>query len=217
MTAQWTNERFWHSWKSVRRNAIKSGSPLFLLLPEIHLLLNAAESWERHMLLSTLWKTGMKINEAMSMTVADCEWDDPDRIQFHIEHTANDNEPRERQGQMSRVVEIHDPSFVGIFKRYVKSKRLKPKSQMFTMSRQTAHRWLTETVGSVNNSVTTSLPAPITLDTIRHSTAIHLLINGVSLTTLHQVLGYQKIESTRVYEKILTLSQTSVMERITYD
>ena len=191
--------------------------PLFLLLPEVRVLLNAAQTWERHTLLSALWKTGMKINEAMSMTVGNCELELPGHIRFHIENPAKSRHQSERQGLMSRVVDVHDPSFTGDFKRYITSRRLKPTSPVWTMSRQTAHRWLVETVNSVSPTVDTPLPKPITLDTLRHSAAMHLLINGLSLASLQAVLGYQKIESTRVYEKILTLSQYSAMKRITYD
>jgi site-specific recombinase XerD len=48
-----------------------------------------------------------------------------------------------------------------------------------------------------------NLPVPISLHTLRHSIATHLLSNGLSLEKIGQFLGHTSLESTQIYTHLI--------------
>lgn len=131
-----------------------------------------------------------------------------------------------------RLVKLYDPEFVRDLKSYIVTHGKNDRLPLFrnhekshdvrinpetgrrrrndkALSDQTARNWLSsiEDVARANGLV---LPIALTPRSLRHSCAIHLMLNGLSEKQIALHLGHKSLKSTRVYTDLLSMDALTV-------
>lgn len=75
--------------------------------------------------------------------------------------------------------------------------------RLWQITDRTARTWLNAAVKAAADGVRFSVP--VTLQTFRHSYAMHMLYAGIPLKALQSLLGHQSSRSTEVYTKVFAL------------
>ena len=167
---------------------------------EIDLLLSQPDSndfkgMRDKAMLETLYATGMKVSELLSLNVSDINLS----LNFVRCHGENGT-------KKERVVLLY-PKAVSELEKYINSARLyftSDSSQALfvnvngeRMTRQGFWKLLKSYAKSAN------INKKITPHTLRHSFAAHLLENGADIHDIKSILGHSDISSTQVYAKYL--------------
>lgn len=194
----------WDYWLQRRPLVLKLNSdvPKYLMLPEVHNVLHHVKDLELHFLIDTLWHTGARISEALSLTresfTLDSEHNSYVVIQT-LKQKARGRPKKDDKDPKPRLVEIVDPAYIESVKRYIATQKPKKGQSMFTMDRhKVGYRFK-----SLNNEIDFSI-GKLTPHTFRHSFAVNALIQGRSATVIQKWLGHRNFEATQVYLKVLS-------------
>lgn len=181
--------------------------PKYLLAPEVQLLLTMLSDFRQLMLIKTLWNTGARINEALSLTKGDfyLEGDKP----FVVLRTLKQRKRvvgRPKEGEaVKRAVPLFDPLFVHDVQTYFTSFKLKKDTRLWQMnSTNTARNWINHAVGQARLQGHVFFQG-ISCHTFRHSFAMHLLFHRIPLKVIQAYLGHERSSSTEIYTRIFTL------------
>lgn len=79
------------------------------------------------------------------------------------------------------------------------------------MTRQTVNHHISALVGRVGGA-----PFTFSSHTLRHSFAIHLLLQGRPLKYVSQLLGHKSIDSTEIYTNVLTIGGGHFLEGVDF-
>ncbi|RXJ09075.1 site-specific integrase [Lelliottia nimipressuralis] len=195
--------------------------PKYLLAPEVSALLHYVPDLHRKMLLSTLWNTGARINEALALTRADFSLAPP----YPFVQLATLKQRTEKAGrtagrapagsQAHRLVPLSDNQYVSQREMMVATLKIPlerrnkrtgrtEKARIWEITDRTVRTWLSEAVDSAAaDGVTFSVP--VTPHTFRHSYAMHMLYAGIPLKVLQSLMGHKSSSSTEVYTKVFAL------------
>lgn len=187
--------------------------PLYLLAPEITVLLAYFPDLRQRLFIDTLWNTGARLNEALALTPA-C---------FHLDAVApfvvlktlkqrNIGKGRPKNGQaLKRIVPLLDADYVERLREYVATFKPKKHEPLWVNKKgepvcdETPRGWIRAAVSRAErDSVTFSLPI-ITPKTFRHSFAMHLVQHGVAFKIVQTYMGHKDAASTEVYTKVFAL------------
>jgi integrase/recombinase XerD len=163
----------------------KNQLPTVLSKQECRRLFVAPALLKHRVLLTFLYSSGLRMNEARLLELKDI---DSDRMQIHV---------RQGKGRKDRYVTLSTLMLRGLRQYY---EVCKPKRYLFNGQKpgeplaERAMQWV------LNQAVRKAgLSKDITLHTLRHSFATHLLEDGVDLLTIKEQLGHARIETTMVY------------------
>lgn len=196
----------WNYWIRQRDRQIVSGDdvPRYLLAPEMERLIRDRTSVAHEFLFATMWHTGAKISEVLSLTPK------------HFLLTGEADHVVFGESRNRRCVPLVDAQYKRVVARMLKAHKGKASDSLLGFSRQTASAWLAKRVKFVNEREG-GLPAfPITLNTLRHSFAFHALLHHVPLETLQQWLGHNQPELTRRYMRFFDNEPQMLMRRLRY-
>ncbi|AVX40702.1 tyrosine-type recombinase/integrase [Yersinia massiliensis] len=201
---------------ALREKVLASGDaelPLYLLAPEVTVLLSYLPDLRQRLLIETLWNTGARLNEALALTPAcfHIEGDSP----FVVLKTLKQRQKRRgrpKEGQaLKRIVPLLDENYVRLVHEYLATFRPKKYAPLWvnengdTISDETPRSWLRAAVTRAKrDGVTFSLPV-ITPKTFRHSFAMHLVQSGVAFKVVQTFMGHKDAASTEVYTRIFAL------------
>jgi len=159
--------------------------PVVLNHRECKALFNAPELLKHRVLLSFIYSAGLRAREASNMKLSDI---DSGRMMIHI---------RQSKYHKDRYVPLSPLMLEGLRKYYYACHPVdyffngnEPGLPLSVRGMQSALR---EAVKKCN------LQKGITLHTLRHSYATHLLEFGMDIVTIKELLGHVKIETTLVY------------------
>jgi integrase/recombinase XerD len=159
--------------------------PVVLNHRECKALFNAPELLKHRVLLSFIYSAGLRAHEVSSMKLSDI---DSGRMMIHI---------RQSKYHKDRYVPLSLLMLEGLRKYYYACHPVdylfngnEPGSPLSVRGMQSALR------GAVKKC---NLQKGITLHTLRHSYATHLLEFGMDIVTIKELLGHAKIETTLVY------------------
>ena len=165
--------------------------PEVLSIDEVKLILGHTPNLKHRTLLSLLYSCGLRIGEALKLQLSDI---DKERSFMHV---------RSAKGAKDRYVPI-PKQMIRLLKKYIES--YKPELYVFegqnggmysaVSARQVLKRALNKA----------GIKKSITLHTLRHSHATHLLENGTDLRFIQELLGHNNPKTTMIYTHVSTTS-----------
>jgi site-specific recombinase XerD len=184
--------------KIVQLPAIKRDTklPVVLNYQECKALFNAPELLKHRILLALIYSAGLRAREASRLRIADI---DSGRMMIHI---------RQSKYNKDRYVPLSKLILEGLRKYYY---ACQPVDYLFngnspgTPLSVRGMQWaLREAVKKCR------LQKGITLHTLRHSYATHLLEFGMDIVTIKELLGHERIETTLVYLHVAKPDRTNL-------
>ena len=161
--------------------------PTVLSLPEVRSILDQVKNIKHKTLLMIIYSSGLRISEALNLMISDI---DSERMLIHIKGA---------KGKKDRMVILSDVTLESLRMYY---RRYKPKY------------WLFEGISGEKYSSSSSqailkravrqagIKKHVTLHTLRHSFATHLLENGTDLRYIQTLLGHNSLKTTEIYTHI---------------
>lgn len=176
----------------VQRPKKQKRLPQVLSADEVKSILTATVNLKHKTLLSLVYSAGLRIGEAIDLKLSDI---DEQRMLIHI---------KQAKGKKDRYT-LLSPSFLKLLKEYLAS--YKPKTYLFEgqnsdqYSSRSAQQVLKEALSH------TQIKKHVTLHTLRHSFATHLLENGTDIRYIQTLLGHNDPKTTMIYTHV---SQSSI-------
>ena len=169
--------------------------PVVLSLEEVARFLGAITHVKHRALLMTAYSAGLRVSEVTRLRVADI---DSQRMVLRI---------RQAKGQKDRFVGL-SPRLLKILREYWKAVR--PSDYLFPGARPDQPL----TSGSVHRVCRAArercgLDKHVTVHTLRHSFATHLLEDGTDLRTIQILLGHRSLSTTARYLHVATAALRS--------
>jgi len=170
--------------------------PVVLNHEECKALFSASELLKHRVLLSFMYSAGLRVREASRLRIADI---DSGRMMIHI---------RQSKYNKDRYVPLSLLVLEGLRKYYYACRPVdylfngnEPGSPLSVRGMQWALR---EAVKKCK------LQKGITLHTLRHSYATHLLEFGMDIVTIKELLGHERIETTMIYLHVAKPNRTNL-------
>jgi site-specific recombinase XerD len=161
--------------------------PEVLNTDEITAILNATENIKHKAVLMTIYSAGLRIGEAVNLKLKDI---DSGRMQIRVENA---------KGKKDRYTLLSEKN-LEVLRSYVKE--FKPRVWLFegakgeTYSQKAIQQILRKAVEKVG------LKKHITVHTLRHSFATHLLEAGTDIRYIQSLLGHESSKTTEIYTHI---------------
>jgi integrase/recombinase XerD len=180
--------------------------PAVLTPDEVLRLLRAAPDLKTRTALTTIYAAGLRISEVVTLTPADIN---SERMVIEV---------RQGKGRKDRYVMLSE-QLLTILRAYWRRRR--PTHWLFPGSDPSRHltpRSLQRTCRESANAA--GLSKSVTVHTLRHSFATHLLEQGVDIRVIQDLLGHRHITSTTRYARVAinTIRQIqSPLERLNMD
>ncbi|ENN6469983.1 site-specific integrase [Vibrio vulnificus] len=188
--------------------------PKYLLAPEIRDLAELPINDHHRMLMRLLFNCGGRINEVLALTPDDIK-NAQNRTFVHLKtlKQRRRGSGRPPKGE-TRLIPLFDPDFARELNRYIVthcSNRRMPifRSRMKNkkteaISAETARLWLKE-IEMVAMAENRFILTPLSPHVLRHSFAIHLLLNGMHIKRVQSLLGHKRLSSTEIYTRLLSI------------
>lgn len=160
--------------------------PQVLSTKEVESIIDVTTNIKHKAILMTSYSAGLRVSEVLSLKVTDI---DSDSMQIFI---------RSGKGNKDRYSVLSEKTLI-FLRHYFKI--YKPSHWLFysqtnkdkQLSSRTAQRVFKDSLLKAN------IIKPVTLHSLRHSFATHLLLNGTNLFTIKTLLGHKSIQTTMVY------------------
>jgi len=161
--------------------------PKYLSSEEVRAVIDNARNPRDRLMVECLWQLGPRISELLSITPS------------HIDFLAGVIRlpTLKRRGRMVRVIPVK-PNLLGELARHIASNKIQDNERLFQIKRVRAFQIIQKACQQAGIDQKRSHP-----HTIRHSFAIHCVLNHVPVPVLNEWLGHAGLESTIVYTKIL--------------
>ena len=163
--------------------------PEVLSEQEITAILNATENLKHKAILMTIYSAGLRISEAINLKIKDI---DSQRMQIRVEQA---------KGKKDRYTLLGNKT-LEILRKYVAE--YKPKVWMFEGAK--GEQYSSRSIGHILKDAVekTNIKKRITVHTLRHSFATHLLEAGTDLRYIQNLLGHANSKTTEIYTHITT-------------
>jgi len=161
--------------------------PSILSKVEVRLLIDVVYNLKHKTLLALIYSGGLRIGEALNLKVNDI---DSHRMLIHI---------KGGKGKRDRYT-LLSQSFLTLLREYYK--HYKPKVYLF--EGQNSKKYSTSSAQSVlrNAVLKAGIQKKVTLHTLRHSFATHLLENGTDIRYIQELLGHSSPKTTMIYTHV---------------
>ncbi len=200
-------KREWHTLELIRAKR-EQRLPAVLSLDEVWLILATVRSPQNKAYLTTVYTCGLRLNEGLHLEVADI---DGDRMRIHVHRG---------KGAKDRYVPLPE-STLALLRAYWATHR-NPKL-IFPALGRNGKGGPTATIPMKKSSVQGALRRAlkelkfkkrVSVHTLRHSYATHLLEAGVNIRRIQQYLGHRSLNSTMVYLHLTTQGHERACEII---
>jgi site-specific recombinase XerD/phosphoribosyl-AMP cyclohydrolase len=165
--------------------------PVVLSMAEVRRIIDCASNIKHKTLLSLIYSAGLRISEALNLNVNDL---DSERMLIHI---------RSAKGKKDRYTLLSSRLLILMREYYV---IYKPVNYLFEghnheqLSARAAQSALGLAAGRAG------VFKPLTLHTLRHSFATHLLENGTDIRYIQDLLGHSSPKTTMIYTHVSNAS-----------
>ncbi|PWG06901.1 tyrosine-type recombinase/integrase [Polaribacter aquimarinus] len=166
--------------------------PAVLSTEEIKTIFNNLTNLKHKTLLSLLYSGGLRIGEALNLKINDI---DSKRMLIHI---------RQAKGKKDRYT-LLSYSFLKLVREYY----LAYKPKVFLFEGQNGKKYSNSSAQAVlkKSLKNTRISKKVTLHTLRHTFATHLLENGTDIRYIQELLGHNSPKTTMIYTHV---SKTSL-------
>ena len=190
-------KRDWHTLSLINAKREKR-LPAVLSLDEVRAVLAAVTTPQNLAYLTTVYSCGLRLNEALNLQVSDI---DSQRMRIHVHRG---------KGAKDRYVPLPHQTLITLryyWKRHRNPKWLFPRLGHDGKEGRTASQPMDSS--SVRGAlrrvlVQLNIRKRVTVHTLRHSYATHLLEAGVNIRRIQQYLGHSSLNSTMVYLHLTT-------------
>lgn len=165
--------------------------PIVLSAEEVKAILESTSNLKHKALLSLIYSAGLRIGEAINLKVKDI---DSDRMLIHIQGAKG---KKDRYSLLSEV-------FLNLLRDYYTS--YKPKYYLFEGQNNKQYSSSSAQKILKNACKKTNLKKNVTLHTLRHSFATHLLENGTDIRYIQELLGHNSPKTTMIYTHVTKTS-----------
>lgn len=155
--------------------------PNTLNVQEVHRLINCIDNLKQRACIQLIYACGLRIGEAVNIKLADV---DGQRLQLHI---------RQAKGGKDRIVPIPAETMTMLREYY---KKYKPDNYLF--KGQIHSQYDVRSIQQVFYRAKTKagIKKQVTVHSLRHSRATHLVDNGVDMSLIQKFLGHANIKTT---------------------
>ena len=168
--------------------------PTIFSQKELRLLFKSPQRLKQRVLLSLIYSAGLRISEVCNLKISDLDFD---RKTIHI---------RESKNNKSRMVVLSDLIAKGL-KQYLEG--VKPKIYLFNGKDKKSPLGHGAVQQSFRLAVKKAeINKEVTVHSLRHSFATHLLEQGVDLITIKNQLGHSDISTTMMYLHVAQVGRT---------
>jgi integrase/recombinase XerD len=159
--------------------------PVVLSQEEVGRFLEAIHSLKYRAILMTVYAAGLRLSEVANLRVADI---DSQRMMLRV---------RQGKGQKDRYVMLA-PSLLPVLRRYWRAAR--PRGWLFP-GRTLEHSLSLSSIEKVcrQAGIAAGLSKPVTVRSLRHSFATHLLEAGTNIRVIQTLLGHRSVSTTQRY------------------
>jgi len=160
--------------------------PVILSPEEVLRVFAAIRSVKHKAIIATAYAAGLRISEVCGLRIADI---DSQRMRIHV---------RSGKGKKDRYVMLGE-SLLALLRQYYQKGR--PQGDYLFPGQKPQHHISTTTVSRVLQKVIreTGLSKKVTMHTLRHCFATHLLEAGTDIRILQVLLGHSSIRTTLLY------------------
>ena len=163
--------------------------PVVLSKPEMRKMLETPKWLKHRLLLSLLYGCGLRCMEVRNLRLVDLDFD---RKMLHV---------RQGKGKRDRYVPLAQ-NLMTLLEEYIGKNR--PKDYLFhgksnrnvfySKYSQRGIQWIVRQVATK-----AGIQKPVSVHTLRHTFATHLLEDGLDIVSIKELLGHSRIETTMVY------------------
>lgn len=171
--------------------------PVVLSRDEVTQFLAAAAHFKSRVMLTLAYAAGLRVSEIVALEVGDI---DSRRMVIRV---------RQAKGRKDRYVML-SPKLLELLRTYWKRTRPRPQRHLFT-----GHTGKPLTIRTVilicqRTLRRSELKKRVTVHTLRHTFATHLLEAGVDLRTIQVLLGHRNLKTTAIYTAVSIERVTSL-------
>jgi len=184
--------RYYYRLLGMNKNAIGLPSlkkdtklPVILNQMELKELFAAPTLLKHRVVLTLIYSAGLRGQEVINLKISDIDFE---RKTIHI---------RQSKYKKDRIVPLAESMAVGL-KKYIKAEN--PHIWLFN-GKEADGRYSVKGISWVmrENMKKTSITKEVSLHSLRHSYATHLLEQGLNIVTLKELLGHAEITTTMIY------------------
>ncbi len=200
-------KRDWHIFKIVRAKT-EYRMPTVLTIEEVRTILAHVTSSRNHAFLTTVYSCGLRLTEALQLQVSDI---DSSRMMIHV---------HQGKGSKDRYVPLPQATLEILRKHWATHKN----PRLIFPSRGIYDKgWTSDnpiSVSTVQAALRQAVRAAgiqkrrISVHTLRHSYATHLLESGVNLRVIQRYLGHSQLDTTMMYLHLTNKGQEDALKLI---
>ncbi len=159
--------------------------PVILNRSELRALFAAPKLLKHRVLLTLIYSAGLRSKEVINLKIADIDFE---RKTIHI---------RRSKYNKDRIVPLSDNMAIGLHK-YLKENQ--PQVWLFNGHAPGSH-YAAKSIAWVMREALkkTGISKEVTIHSLRHSYATHLIEDGLNIVTVKELLGHACIETTMIY------------------
>lgn len=173
--------------------------PIILSLQEVENILNITVNLKHLSMLVLIYSSGLRSGELINLKISDI---DSDRMIIHIKGA---------KGKKDRIVPLAE-STLGLLREYFKSYR--PKEYLFNGESNLVYSKSSLQAVFRKACRLAKINKRVTLHSLRHSYATHLLEEGVNLRYIQEILGHNSSKTTEIYTHVSSNSARKVVSPI---
>jgi integrase/recombinase XerD len=169
--------------------------PSVLSKSEVHAIINSINNLKHKAIISTIYSCGLRISEALNLTIRDI---DSNRMILYV---------RQSKGRKDRIIPLPQ-QLLELLRKYWLVYR--PKYYLFEGS--PSGPYSQSSIGNILDKAVNSnkINKKVTVHTLRHSYATHLMDAGVNLRFIQTILGHSSIKTTEIYTHVSNLNLQNV-------
>jgi integrase/recombinase XerD len=173
----------------------KSNLPDILSLEEVKKVLDSLENLKHKAIISLIYSCGLRISECIKLKLSDI---DSSRMLIRI---------NQGKSKKDRFVQL-SPKLLELLNGYVKI--YKPKENLF--KGQNKNEYSAKSIQVVLKRAVSkcNINKKITVRSLRHSFATHLVEQGIDIRIIQKILGHKDIRTTQIYTHISSANLSKI-------